>query len=91
MKRNKPHTSKIHNSGDICLLSSSLPDSISIYFYLRLDRNKQKKFFADMDTLPRLKLTDYGEILESGIGETPSTESIEKMLKEHNFTTPVIN
>ncbi|MDG1287630.1 MAG: hypothetical protein P8P30_08730 [Rickettsiales bacterium] len=85
------HVSRLHSTGNICLLSSSIPDSITMYFYVKLNPHKQKQLFADMDTLEWIKLTDYGEILESGIGKTPSNDSIVKMLHEHDFATPKLD
>ncbi len=82
------HLAALHRNDDICIIASTLPDSISMYFYVRLNKHKQKQFFADMEKLPALTLTDYGEILESGIGETPSDESIVKMMRNYNYQTP---
>lgn len=52
--------------------------------YLMVSRNKLQ-VFRDALNSGNLRLTDYGQILESGYGDAPPDDVVSRMKREYDF------
>lgn len=74
-----------YQSRNIHLLVSSSPSGLCMYFYFKPHPGKEKRFATEMQHQERVSLTEFGDILESGVGDFPSEASIAYMKETYGF------
>ena len=76
------HTARTNN---IFLVRGMDTTGKQAWYYVLVDKSK-RDIFKSRNGVPHLKLTDYGQILYSGYGNSPPESTISLMKNQYGFS-----